>query len=194
MSFVISACRSELLQAWVNLSGRDARALKAEAQLLDMYGKQIDVREAEIVSDEDTTVECFDIEIPEDVTDVYYIKLTLTEGERLVSENFYWEGKETGNWKALRNLPQADVKVTTSLAEGEVWKGEVKLENTSDVPALMIRVKLAGKDGSLILPVMYSDNYFFLMPGESKTVSVEFNDFDLAGRKPQIEVSGFNVK
>ena len=89
---------------------------------------------------------------------------------------------------------QADVKVTTSLAGGEVWKGEVKLENTSDVPALMLRVKLAGKDGSLILPVMYSDNYFFLMPGESRTVSVEFNDFDLAGRTPQIEVSGFNVK
>ena len=178
----------------VNLSGRNARALKAQAQLLDMYGRQIDVREAEIVSDEDTTIECFDVEVPEDVTDVYYVKLTLMEGDRLVSENFYWEGKETGNWKALRELPQADVKVTTSLAGGEVWKGEVKLENTSDVPALMLRVKLAGKDGSLILPVMYSDNYFFLMPGESRTVSVEFNDFDLAGRTPQIEVSGFNVK
>ena len=37
----------------------------------------------------------------------------------------------------------------------------------------MIRLKaLDSATGDLILPVWYSDNYFFLMPGESKEVEV----------------------
>ena len=67
----------------------------------------------------------------------------------------------------------------------------VTLENRGDVPALMIRLK--GKDsatGDLALPVWYSDNYFFLLPGESKTVDVQVES--LQGRAV-FETEGMNL-
>ena len=47
------------------------------------------------------------------------------------------------------------------------------IKNTGQVPALMIRLKAVDSaTGDLVLPVWYSDNYFFLMPGESKEVEI----------------------
>jgi hypothetical protein len=58
---------------------------------------------------------------------------------------------------------------------------------------MMLRLKAVDKaTGDLVLPVLYSDNYFFLMPGDSKTVTVKVRKEDCAG-KPYIALSGFNV-
>jgi hypothetical protein len=59
----------------------------------------------------------------------------------------------------------------------------------------MIRLKVvSGKSGERILPVFYEDNYFSLLPGESKEVVIRFKDEDAHGETPRLEVSGFNVK
>ena len=42
--------------------------------------------------------------------------------------------------------------------------------------------------------MFYSDNYFSLMPGESKTVTVEFNPKYLRGGQPVFRLSGWNTK
>ena len=42
--------------------------------------------------------------------------------------------------------------------------------------------------------MVYSDNYFALMPGESRDVTVEFADEDRRDSQPHIEVSAFNGK
>jgi hypothetical protein len=44
------------------------------------------------------------------------------------------------------------------------------------------------------LPVFYSDNYFGLLPGESKTVTLEFAAASLAGEAPGIMVEGWNIR
>ena len=65
------------------------------------------------------------------------------------------------------------------------------LENKSDVPALMIRLKVKDSaTGDLVLPVWYSDNYLFLMPGESKTVDVSFESIQ---GKPLFLADGLNI-
>ena len=50
----------------------------------------------------------------------------------------------------------------------------------------------AGKDNR-ILPTFYSDNYFYLLPGESKTITVEYENEYLYGGNAQISLSGLNV-
>lgn len=178
----------------VNLSGRNARKLVAKVEVLDMYGKAVWSDQADVISDEDTTLELMDVTVPEGITPAYFIRLVLSENGSAVSENFYWEGVEEGNYTALRELPAAKVKMSSSFSrKADQWSGKVQLSNTSDVPALMLRVKLCKKDGSQILPVIYSDNYLFLMPGESRTIDVEFNDFDFRENTPQVELSGFNL-
>ncbi len=58
----------------------------------------------------------------------------------------------------------------------------LRLENTGD-----------SSTGDLIVPVLYSDNYFFLMPGESREVAIRLQKEDVAGL-PKVSVSGFNVE
>ena len=57
----------------------------------------------------------------------------------------------------------------------------------------MLRVKVKNADSSLVLPLILSDNYAFLMPGESKSIRAEFNGNDFHGRSPRVEVEGFNL-
>ena len=57
----------------------------------------------------------------------------------------------------------------------------------------MIRLNLKGNDGEQILPVLYSDNDFALMPGESRDVEVSFSDEDTRGTTPRVEASAFNA-
>ena len=59
----------------------------------------------------------------------------------------------------------------------------------------MTRLKAVREDsGDRILTVIYSDNYFTLMPEENRTLRGEPNYADTRGESPRIVVSGFNVK
>ena len=177
----------------VNISGGDRTGLVARAEVFTMYGESASCHELNLDSNEDSTVICFPVEVPEDITDVYFIRLTLLENGSAVSENFYWEGKEDGNYQALRTVGQASVAMKSSVEQdGDVWKASVTLTNKSSVPAMMIRVKAVDKLGDVISPAIYSDNYIFLMPGDSRTIDVEVADAD-SFEAPRIEFSGFNL-
>ena len=59
----------------------------------------------------------------------------------------------------------------------------------------MVRLKVVReKSADRILPVIYSDNYFTLMPGEKRTVRTEVRHEDTRGETPRMVVGGFNVE
>jgi len=75
------------------------------------------------------------------------------------------------------------------------WRATVTLENPASVPALMIRVNVTGdKDGDQFLPILYSDNYFALLPKEKKVITIRWKDVDTRGNNPIFNISGYNVK
>jgi len=79
--------------------------------------------------------------------------------------------------------------------DGRRWRLTTVLHNASDAPALMVKVKAVREaTGDRILPVLYSDNYIALMPGERQTVTTDVDDTDTRGEKPRIVVEGFNVE
>ena len=129
--------------------------------------------------------------MPEDVTPVYYVKLELSDAAgNPLSTNFYVQGKEEGNLQALNGLGKASVKVSFS-GKGP-WKAT--LTNNGEIPALMLRLKLVSKStGEMVLPVTYDDNYFSLMPGETREIGIEAAPEDLCG-KAGLEISGFNLE
>jgi hypothetical protein len=49
------------------------------------------------------------------------------------------------------------------------------------------------RSGKRILPAFYSDNYFPLMPGEHRTVTVEVFLRDSGGETPVLEAEGLGV-
>src|SRR5579875_1454249 len=77
----------------------------------------------------------------------------------------------------------------------ERWLLATTLANPAATPALMVRLKAVRESsGDRILPALYSDNYIALMPGERRVIRVEVADRDTRGQRPQIAISGFNVK
>ena len=179
----------------VNYNAKDQHGLTAQAIIMNMDGTVIWERHCEVDSNEDSTIKCFALEFPDEVSDVHFIKLYLNRGDEVLSENFYINGKEYGNHQVLKNIAKADIRSKVSFEKGKdgQWKGTVTIENLSRVPAIMIRLNVVGKkDGEQILPMFYSDNYFNLMPGEKKTVSLRWYDADTRGNKPEVKITGYN--
>ena len=83
-------------------------------------------------------------------------------------------------------------RTTLSLSQTKD-KGTYEVKNTGKSPALMVRLELRGSDGEQILPVLYSENYFHLMPGETLPVKVHWAGEDTRGQSPVLHISAFNV-
>ena len=131
------------------------------------------------------------IEVPHHFDGVYFLRLTLTDSkEQQVSQNDYVQRTEGSDRTALHDLRQAQV---TTQATTEGTKSSITLTNEGTVPAVMLRLNLKGDDGEQILPVIYSDNYLHLMPGESRTIEVEWKVEDARGAHPIVEITGTNL-
>jgi hypothetical protein len=179
----------------INYHAFDRNGLVARAQIFNQDGSMQWNKEVKLTCKEDQTVACFPLTFPETLTDTYFVKLTLTENGRVISENFYWQGKEEGNYQSLLSVPRISLsKSFTIRREGDKWFLTARLKNNTDIPAMMIRLKIGGSDsGEMILPAFFSDNYFFLMPAEEKVVTIRIAGEDTRGEKPKLEISGFNL-
>ena len=180
----------------VNYSAGMQKDLVAKALIMNMDGRIVWEKECSLDSHEDSTIKCIGIDFPAEVSDVHFIKLYLAKGGKVISDNFYINGKEYGNHLAMKDIAKAEVKskVTVSKGHDGVWVGTVTLENRSEVPAVMIRLNVVGrKDGEQILPMFYGDNYFSMMPGEVKTVSLRWYEADTRGNKPLVKITGYNL-
>jgi hypothetical protein len=70
----------------------------------------------------------------------------------------------------------------------------VSVENGSDAIAFFVRLRLiAGPGGRDVTPVMWSDGYITLMPGEGQRLTASYDIADLHGMEPSLQISGWNV-
>jgi hypothetical protein len=181
----------------VNYSGGNRKGLSAHVEIRNMNGDIQWEKTASVDCNEDSVETPIKMEYPSGATPVQFIRLRLTDGARVVSTNFYMRGVDgTENYRAIRNLPKSKVETETKVErDGQRWRLTTELHNTSDTPALMVKVKaVRDTTGDRILPVLYSDNYIALMPGERQTITTDVDDADTRGEKPRIVVEGFNVE
>ena len=115
-----------------------------------------------------------------------------SEQKQLLSENFYWLPGANGDYTALQQMGKVVLKVTAE--KNNDSKINVTLTNDPGHPvAFFNRIALINaQTDERILPAFFSDNYVSILPGESKTVTVEFMDNDAAIKK-KIQVYGWNV-
>ena len=178
----------------VNLSAGSLPGLTARLDILNFNGTSAATQSANLDSPEDSVNPCMEVAYPGGLTAVHFLRLTLTQGDKILSTNFYLRGHEEGNYRAIRELPKVNLDVSTSVArKGSTWFLTSDVHNPSDSPALMIRLKAVRETArDRILPVIYSDNYINLMPGERRTITTEVQHVDTRGQKPAMEVGGFN--
>ena len=182
----------------VNYSVADGSGLTATMEILNIDGTVKAKKQTAVNCPEDSTVRCFAVARPEDLSGVYFIRLKLTRKRELISDNFYWSGtsSEEGSLKAIRELPKGKLELNTNaLKKRDRWYLTTILTNKTKTPALMVKLKVVGKkDKERILPVIFSDNYVSLMPGERRAIKMELQNADTQGEKPVVVVEGVNVK
>jgi hypothetical protein len=179
----------------VNYSAGNATGLEVRAEVRNLDGSLQWEETATLDSTEDSVTSPLTLEYPSGLSAVQFIRLSLTRDGKTVSRNLYWRGTEEGNYRALRDLPPVALHVSTRVErEGERWRLTTELEDLSDRPALMVRVRAVREEsGDRILPALYSDNYVTLMPGERRTLRTELEEADTRGERPRIVVEGLNV-
>jgi hypothetical protein len=176
----------------VNYSAGDVTGLTAQIEILNMDGTRVSHKSATLDSSEDSTAACMQIEYPAGLTAVHFLRLTLTRGSQVVSSNFYLRGLQEGAYRAIRTLPKPKLESTTAVERrGDQWRLTTHVRNAASSPALMVRLKaIRERSGDRILPAIYTDNYFSLMPQETSTITTEVNESDTRGEKPAIVVEG----
>ncbi|MFZ0456820.1 MAG: sugar-binding domain-containing protein [Ignavibacteriaceae bacterium] len=180
----------------VNYSVPDGSNLSALMQIINLDGTIKMEKNSILNCPEDSTIHCFKVEYLDSLNNVFFIRLKLKKNNKIISENFYWREKHNGDLKELRKLPKINLTYNTNAEkEGNHWLLSTVLVNNTKLPALMVRLKVIGsKSKKRILPVIYSDNYISLLPGEKKTVKMELNNEDTMGEEPEIVLEGLNIK
>ncbi|MBT1690467.1 galactose-binding domain-containing protein [Dawidia soli] len=114
----------------------------------------------------------------QDMTPLHFIKLELTDSKgTLLSDNFYWRnGEKDLDYTPLNTLPAADLTCTLRAKEvhAESVTLQLTIKNNSRTVAFGNRLRLAKQNTQeRVLPVIMTENYITLMPGEEKQISVE---------------------
>ncbi len=172
----------------VNDYYREFKDYKVIAQVYDINSKKVFEESAVVNLPSDGVVnDALTIRFPENISQVHFIKLILKDEKgKDVSSNFYWrsndkyEGSKTltgpaaSGFEDLSKLKQAKVKLTYKVREDDNnYFVDITLRNTSGQIAFFNQLQFLNSKMSPIRPSFYTDNFFSLMPGEKKTVTIE---------------------
>ncbi|MBQ9285003.1 MAG: beta-glycosidase [Bacteroidaceae bacterium] len=179
----------------VNAFAGDRAKLTATATVYDLRGRRLWSQSQRLTAGDDTTVPLFALSAKARQTDCALLRLELREGKHLVSENDYYVGNDADSLSLapLLNLPKANVETKTTLdLGGDLCSATVTLTNRGKALAPFIRLNLLGADGEQILPADYTDNYFNLLPAESRTVIITWRREDGRDGQPIVSVTALN--
>ena len=184
----------------VNCFYKDFNGLNVDVKIFDFNMKLVNSMLIDANVAADTSQKVSKLDIPKDITKVFFLKLGLTDASgKLLSSNFYWlssNGDEKADFTDLSKLPSANVTVSLSELqhEGNKCKLTVTIENPGTGLAFAVNpkiLKMASKEP--VLPVFWEDNYISLLPKEKRVLQVEFDQKNLDGEKPLLKVEGWNV-
>ena len=198
------------------VSGKEEplKGLKIVAKLYDTSMKERFSADASVDVPADGVTKSFAIPEPTDISSTYFLNLQLfsASGE-LISRNFYWLStkpdvpdfsksewyytplSEFADFAELQSLPKATVRASAKFSDtASDAVAHVAVDNTGSSLAFLVRLRLLkGNDGPEVLPIFANDNYFSLLPGEKREITIHVRKADLGSAKPVIALDGFNV-
>jgi exo-1,4-beta-D-glucosaminidase len=197
----------------VNSTYASATKLHAGVRVYNLTGKEIYSNQAIVDAAADSAQRVFSI--PENLYQgsdrILFVDLTLADASgTVVSRNFYWVPTTltTFDWTktdythtpagrhedltALTSLPLSKITVHAEI-ETTPRGREVRLHlsNSSVELAFQISAALRTSSGGLIAPVLWSDNWIELVPGESRTLTALLPD--TAPADAVVQIAGWNI-
>jgi len=83
--------------------------------------------------------------------------------------------------------------VSAAECNGGFLYQQITVSNPARTLAFMVRIRLVKSNGEDVVPALFDDNFVSLLPGESRTIGVQYRAADLGKLPPHFEVSGWNV-
>jgi beta-mannosidase len=182
----------------VNNTPAPLAGLTARVRVFNLDGALKSDRIVTVNAPASTVTDAGAIEFPADLSPVHFVKLELKNAAgKLLSDNFYWRALPANavDYTSLDKIPSAqlDAKIARHDAGGKCLL-DVTLSNPTKVIAVMAHIQLRRADTKArVLPVYYSENFVSLLPGESRTITVEADAKNLGGAQPLVMLDGWNV-
>jgi exo-1,4-beta-D-glucosaminidase len=188
--------------------------LSVSAQVIDINLKKEFSKEETVSITPNSSTRVFSIPELDGLSTTYFVRLTLKDSAgELKSSNFYWLSTKQdvldwantkwyytpvssyADFKALKNLSKVSLNVhATTREDGAQDVTRVVLRNPSSHLAFFIHLRVnKGENGAEVLPVIWQDNYFELMPGEEREISASYSKDMLQGATPYVAVDGWNI-
>ncbi len=158
----------------------EARELQATLKVFDAASKPIGTETRTVKVGYREVVPAFDLKRYDGKP--HFVALALADGDTPVADNFYvipakdnqYDWKKA-NWYITPVTAYADLGFAFKQAPADVEMtvdgNKVTLVNKSAVIAYMNILKAKDAAGNLVVPACWSDNFFPLLPGETKTVT-----------------------
>jgi hypothetical protein len=182
----------------INNSPLTLTGAKAKTSIYNLDGALQSTHTGTVTAGPNAATDLGALAFPSSLSPVHFVKLELRDSkDHLVSENFYWRElpERQDDLQALNTLPTVPLEIQASRRDsaGKCLIGATVRNPTQSV-ALMAHLQLRkAHSGQRVLPVFYSDNYLSLLPGETKTLTIEAASADLEGDAPVLAVDGWNV-
>jgi exo-1,4-beta-D-glucosaminidase len=187
----------------VNSYYQESANMKVVAEVYNFDMSVKFAREMKVDAAPDSSTRVFTLPEIAGLSPVWFLNLKLEDpSDDVVSENFYWFSTtpETlewnkGNWymtptktfadyTALQSLPPAPLKVEATSKPGST---SVTVSNPGKTLAFAVRLRLVrDTDKEEVLPVLWDDNYFALLPGQSRRITATYAAKDLGGARPAV--------
>ncbi|HYK44652.1 MAG TPA: glycoside hydrolase family 2 protein [Parafilimonas sp.] len=183
----------------------------------DVYNLDGTVKYSNTVSTDveaDGTKHCFAIPQIAGLSATYFLRLELKDAKGATqSINWYWlsQKQDALRWQksewyytpqsdfsdftALSKMPKStlDVKYASKEKENKT-EHTITITNTGKAVAFFVHVRaLKDKNADDILPVIFSDNYISLAPGESRTIECRYENKYAGSASPYILTSAWNL-
>jgi len=189
--------------------------LTAEATVYNVDGSVKFTKRVASDVEPDGVKACFSLPAVEGLSDTYFLRLQLSDARGAVkSINWYWLSKKGDilNWSkstwymtpesgyadysALQTIGKTTLAVAAvSAKRADSSVHTITITNTGKTVAFQVHLRaLKGRAGDDILPVIFSDNYLELAPGETRVVTCVYADRDAEGGVPFFLASGWNLE
>ncbi|MGW6258193.1 discoidin domain-containing protein [Streptomyces sp. NPDC055085] len=181
----------------VNHTSRALKGAKVTARLYDLSGRQHGAtRTAGVEVAAATTTRALTVGWTDDLPDLHLLRLTLEDSAgRPLSVNTYWRQRTPAALKALNSARKVKLSAAVSRLSQAGARHELTatVRNRGTAVAAMVRLSLLDRAGrERVLPTLYSDNYLWLLPGESRQVTLSWPASALASGRPSLRVEAYN--